>query len=149
MDGSFELDLDALRASIDTVDHLLFRFGPIPERLFIDFRSTEQAGPGIYTLAQVNSFAERLTTIQEVRPDFPLPERLQVVTWPLRVGALDRLGVLQVARERLAESDAFEAIRQLDETVHQLEALEREEMRRAITGEGYHTLWPAAGGARS
>lgn len=144
MDGSYELDIDGLRDSIDSVDHVLFRFGPIPERLFIDFRTSADAGPGIFTLRQVNTFSERLSTIREVRPGFPLPERLQVVSWPLRVSALERLGVLQVAKERLAEIDAFEAIRQLDETVDRLVRMEREEIHRAITGEGYHTLWSAA-----
>lgn len=141
MDGSYELDIDALRDSIDSVDHVLFRFGPIPERLFIDFRSSEDAGPGIYTLKQVASFSERLNSIQEVRPGFPLPERLQVVSWPLRVSALERLGVLQVAKERLAEADAFEAIRQLDATIASLKQMEVDEIQRAISGEGYHTLW--------
>ena len=66
-----------------------------------------------------------------------------MVSWPLRVSALERLGVLQAARERLADADAFEAIRQLDRTVDSLQRMERDEIRRAITGEGYHTLWSA------
>lgn len=143
MDGSFELDLDELRSSLGSVDQILVRFAPIPERLFIDFRTNDTSGPGVYLLAQVSSFAERLSTIEKVRPGFPTPEQLQVVSWPLRVGALDRLGLLQVTRDRLAAMDAYDAIKELDGTYARLIVLEEQEVRRAITGEGYHSLWPS------
>lgn len=143
MDGIFEVDLDALRSSIMTVEHMLIRFTPVPERLFLDFRTNDQQGPGIALLPQVSSFTERLKTIEEARPEFPRPERIYVVTWPLRIPSLDRLGVLAAVRERLAELNAFDAIARLDETYERLLTLEREEIRRAISGDGFHTIWPA------
>ena len=63
---------------------------------------------------------------------------------PLRVAALERLGVLETIRDRLAQMDAFDALSELDEAHTRLLRLERQEVRRAITGEGYHTLWPVA-----
>ena len=144
MDGSRELNLDALRHSLATAGHLLFRFGPLTERLFIDFRSTDTAGPGVFILDQASSFTDRVASIKQLRPDFPDIERLQVVSWPLPVAALGRLGVIEAARSRLAGMDAFDALRQLDDAYAQLVRLEHDELRRAITGEGYHTLWPSA-----
>lgn len=144
MDGSFDLDLDALRGSLASTEHLLIRFGPISERLFLDFRASAGDGPGVFVLEQVSSFAERVATIRRVRPGLPAPERLHVVTWPLRVGALERLGVLAAVRARLASMDAFSVLPMLEAAYEALIELERAETQHAISGEGYHTLWPAA-----
>ena len=143
MDGTFEVDLDALRSSVLSVEHILVRFTPISERLLIDFRTSSEEGPGIALLPQVSSFTERLKTIEEARPDFPRPERIYVVSWPLRIASLERLGVLEAVRERLADMDAFEAIGRVDETFEHLLTLERDEILKAISGEGYHTIWPS------
>ncbi|MEX2372857.1 MAG: hypothetical protein WD800_03570, partial [Dehalococcoidia bacterium] len=89
---------------------------------------------------------ERMATIREVRPAFPRPRRINVVAWPLRVGGLDRLGVIGEIRQRLGDLDAFEALRTLDAAFDSLVAAEEDEVRRAITGEGYKTLWTAPAG---
>lgn len=143
MDGSSNIDIEGLRASLRSVEHLLLRFTPIAERLLLDFRTREGVGPGIALLPPVDSFAERLRTIERERPGFPRPERIHVVNWPLRIASLDRLGVLEAVRGRLADMDAFDAITSLDQTFRRLLEIEREEIRRAIEGEGYHTIWPA------
>ncbi len=142
MDGPIDLDLDGLRSSVATVDHMLVRFTPLAERLLLDFRTHEGAGPGIALLPQVSSFTERIKTIEDARPGFPRPERLHVVTWPLRIASLERLGVLDAIRGRLADMDAFDVIASVNEVYARLLDLEREEIRRAITGDGYHTIWP-------
>ncbi|MEZ4502523.1 MAG: hypothetical protein R3C39_07850 [Dehalococcoidia bacterium] len=149
MDGAIDLDIERLRSSLRSVDHVLFRLTPtgVTQRLLVDFRSNDTTGPGVHLLPEVQSFAERLRTIERVRGGFPLPERLVVVTWPLRVDALQRLEVLDIVRHRLASEDAYEAIRQLDEAYDRLLTLQRDELRRAITGEGYRTLWPDRAGA--
>lgn len=142
MDGTFDLDIDALRESVNTAEHILIRFTPIAERLLLDFRTNDTTGPGVAVLSQVTSFAERLATIERARPGFPKPDRLYVVAWPLRIASLERLDILRGARVRLAEMSAPAAIRQLDEAYEELLRLERKELSRAITGDGYHTIWP-------
>ena len=148
VDGPIDFDIEQLKASLRTVDHALIRLTPvgITERLLVDFRTNDSTGPGVCLLPDVHSLAERLKTIEQARPGFPVPERMHIITWPLRVAALERLGVLETIRDRLAQMDAFDALTELDE-VHgrllRLLRLERQEVRRAITGEGYHTLWPA------
>ena len=143
MDGPQNIDLDGLRASLKSVEHLLLRFTPVAERLLLDFRTREGVGPGVALLPPVDSFAERIRTIERVRPGFPRPKRIHVVTWPLRVASLERLGVLEAVRGRLADMDAFDAIATMNETYERLLEIEREETKRAIEGEGYHTIWPA------
>lgn len=142
MDQRFEVDLAGLQRSLRTVDHVLMRFQPVPQRLLIDYRSSEERGPGVCVLPQVRTLAERLASVASARPGLPRLERLYVVTWPLRVASLERLGLLDVVRKRLASLDAFGAIVELNEAHEELRALEREELRCAITGEGYRTLWP-------
>lgn len=141
MDNSYQVDTAAMFGAIRAHDHLVFRFQTIPLRLFVDFRTSETQGPGAYVLPQAASFRERMDTILQVRPDFPRLKRINVVPWPLRVGSLERLGVIERLRERLGDMDGFETLRDLDAAMRELEAAERHELRRAITGEGYKTLW--------
>ena len=148
MNGPTDLDIDGLRSSVATVDHLLVRFTPLAERLLLDFRTREGKGPGVALLPQVSSFTERVKTIEEARPGFPRPERIHVVTWPLRIASLERLGVLESVRGRLADMDAFDVIGHVDETYERLLDLERLEIRHAIEGDGYHTIWPVEQGQR-
>ena len=141
MDSAYEVDLDALLRTVRTSDHLIVRFATIPQRLFVDFRTRAGEGPGVHLLPAVDSMQERMASIATARPGFPRPERLFVVAWPLRVVGLDRLGFIEAVRQRLAAMDAFAQVRALDEAYARLCVAEREEIRRAITGEGYRTLW--------
>ena len=143
MDDSYHVDQGALRAAVRERDHLVFRFSTIPQRLFLDFRTSAEDGPGVFALPPASSIRERMTSMREVRPNFPRPERVNVVAWPLRVSGLRRLGVIEEIRARLADLDAFEARAELDRVVDELERSEELETHRAITGEGYRTLWTA------
>lgn len=143
MDGPIRFDVEELHESLASIDHALIRLTPIiTQRLLVDFRSNEQAGPAAIILPEVSSLAERLKSIERARPGFERPERINVIMWPLRVGSLERLGVLGAIRDRFASLDAFDALRDLDTAYGRLLKLEQEEQMRAIVGEGYHTLWP-------
>ena len=148
MDDAYQVDQVALRAAVGERDHLVFRFSTIPQRLFLDFRTTTNDGsegaPGVFLLPPASSIRERMTSMREVRPNFPRPERVNVIAWPLRVTALRRLGVIEEIRARLAALHAFEALAELDRVVERLERSEEREARRAVTGEGYRTVWAAA-----
>ena len=141
VDSAYDVDLDALLRAVRTNDHLIVRFSTIGQRLFLDYRTSETEGPGAFLLPAANSMGDRLSSIAAVRPNFPRPERLAVIAWPLRVGSLGRLGFIEAARQRLAAMDAFDAVRDLDATYSRLLGAEREEIRRAITGDQYQTIW--------
>ena len=144
MNEPFRFDLAELHEALHSVDHALIRITPIvTQRLLVDFRSDGPTGPGVVVLPLVSSLQEALKSIEEARPGLPRPERINVIMWPLRVAALERLGVLQALRDRLADMDAFDALRQLDEAYELLLRQERDELQRAVSGDGYATLWPA------
>ncbi|MSQ30246.1 MAG: hypothetical protein EXR68_07155 [Dehalococcoidia bacterium] len=147
MDSVYEIDLDALLRTVRRSDHVIVRFSTLSQRLFIDFRTREGEGPGVFVLPTATTIQERLASIAAARPHFPRPERLYVMAWPLRVGGLVRLGFLAAARQRLAAMDAFDQLRDLEQAFHDLQRAEQDETRRAITGDGYRTIWPAAPGS--
>jgi len=144
MDSYFDLDREALAASIAGTDHLLFRFATVSPRVFVDFRSEGEVGPVVHVLPPAGSLVERLVSIREARPELPLPDRLMLIAAPARVRGLERMGALDAIRDRLAGLDACDQRIELDLACEPLQALEREEMRRAITGEGYRTVWTSA-----
>jgi hypothetical protein len=143
VDGTNSFNLDDVRDVISAQDHALLRFATLSQRLFLDFRGSEEIEPAVHVLPPVNSLRERIATIRRARPALPIPGELRVIGWPLRVGSLERLGVLDVIRGRFAADGASEALRQLADAIDQLERAERDELRRAITGDGYRTLWPS------
>jgi hypothetical protein len=143
MDGGLNADVEAVRRAIGDRDHALIRFEAVAHRLLVDFRSTSEIEPAVHVLPPVRSLRERIASIRRARPGLPVPTELQIVGWPLRVRSLERLGILETVRERLTAVGAHEALAQLAAAIEELEAAERDEYRRAITGEGYRTLWPA------
>jgi hypothetical protein len=48
-------------------------------RLFVDFRISSEMEPAILVLQSVNSFRERLVSLQRARPELPVPDQLQGV----------------------------------------------------------------------
>jgi hypothetical protein len=142
MDGDRTLDLEELRTALEQGDHLLMRFEIIALCFFIDFRASSEAEPAVLVLQPVNSFRERLISIRRGRPEFPVPDQLQVANWPLRIASIERLRLLDMIRGRLAADGASEALCQLADALQELADDERNELRRAISGEGYRTLWP-------
>ena len=144
MDSAYDIDIEGLLRAVRRTDHVIVRFATLPQRLFIDFRTLEAEGPGVFVLPPADSMPERMASIAAARPNFPRPAKLYVMAWPMRVDGLVRLGFVEAARQRLATMDAFEQMRDLDRAFRELERSEREELRRAITGEGYRTIWPDA-----
>ena len=140
------IDREALARSIAEADHLLFRFATVEARLFVDFRVAADLEPGVHVLPPVNSLAERVASIRRARPQAPPPNRLFVIAVPARVRGLERTGALDAIRRRLAQLEAFPQVTDLELAYEQLLAFEREEIRRAITGDGYRTLWSRTAG---
>lgn len=143
MDSAYEVDLDELLRTVRRTDHVIVRFSTLGQRLFVDFRTREGEGPGVFVLPEADTIQDRMASIAAARPHFPRPERLHVMAWPMRVGGLERLGFIEAARQRLATMDAFAQVRDLDRAFLALERAERAEERRAIIGDGYRTMWPS------
>ncbi|MFA7249915.1 MAG: hypothetical protein WC273_09835 [Dehalococcoidia bacterium] len=142
MDSAYEVDLDGLLRTVRASDHVIVRFSTLAQRLLIDFRTSAEEGPGVFVLPAAQTMQERLASIAAARPNFPRPERLYVMAWPLGVSALGRLGFIEAVRHRLAGMDAFAQVRALERAFHDLQRAEQDELRHAITGKGYRTIWP-------
>lgn len=147
MDSAYEVDIDGLLQAVRHSDHVIVRFSTLAQRLFVDFRTGDGQGPGVFVLPLAETLEQRLASITAARPQLPRPDRLHVMAWPLRVRGLDRLGFVEAVRHRLAALDAFEAVGALDRAMAELAAAEEAELHRAVTGEGYRTLWPGGGAA--
>jgi hypothetical protein len=146
VDSAYDVDLEGLLRTVQRSDHVIVRFSTVPQRLFVDFRTRPEEGPGVFVLPVASTIQERLASIAAARPHFPRPDKLYVMAWPLRVAGLERLGFIEAARKRLATMDAFEQVRELDRAFQDLQRAEDAELRGAITGEGYRTLWPGRPG---
>lgn len=141
MPDGFDLE-ETLRAIADA-DVLVVGFGWLAERLLVDARRSDAAGPYIRVVAPVRNPQERLRQLREVRPGFDDPESFVFFPWAGRVEAFVTAGLFERILERCAgdpqaEEDARAAFTQLV-------ALDREDLRQAILGgEKYHTLYEGA-----
>lgn len=106
--------------------------------------SPDAADPLVCVAQMVGSSAERFAWLERVRPGFTRPGSITMIPWLRRVGSLQDAGVWAHVVTRISGGSpraAAEAARCL----HQLQALEREELRFALTGTHYRTLWGRAG----
>lgn len=141
MDNDYQLDLDELLRVIRATDVMLFRFVVISQRLLLDSRYSESEGPMLKVVQRTGGARQRFRELKELRPRFPVPERLTAVAWPRFVESLVSTGVWAVVEERLVRSGDPSAVERARAALQELQTLERAEIRNAIRGEGYRSLW--------
>jgi hypothetical protein len=69
---------------------------------------------------------------------------MTAIWWPKYINTLCTSGVWDALVRRIAQTGHDDAVRQAEEVLQELRTLEREEIKNAITGEGFQTLWPKA-----
>lgn len=143
MDFEYRIDLGEVRRGIDAADVVALYFPMLRKTLLMDARASEIDGPLIKVVPMVSTPEERFRSLLRLRPRFPQPESITIIPWPKYVRSLLRLGVWDHIVRRFAELGAPEAVRQCDACFRELVELERAELRRAVTGEGYTTIWSA------
>ena len=87
------------------------------------------------------SSEESFRNLKRMRPRFPLPDKMTAIWWPKYVDTLCTSGVWTALVQRVAESGFSDAVNQFEELLRELRAMERQEIRNAISGEGFQTLW--------
>lgn len=138
----FGLDLDEVMQVIDSADVLIVRFNIVEKRLLMDARYSAHEGPLLMLVPRVNSVEERFRNLRQIRPNFPLPERIMSFVWPRNVETMRTSGVWQRIVDRLSRSGFPGIEQQCEEVYQQLLKGERAEVLAAIRGgEGYHSLW--------
>lgn len=148
MDNEFRLDLSEVLRNLRSAEIISVYFSLMRKTLLIDTRCNDVDGPMVRIVPMVDTVEERLASLQRLRPRFPRPESITLLPWPKYVASLKRLGIWDGLTQRLQEAGQPATVRELEALYRELEALEAEEIRRAITGDRYETLWQQeAGGA--
>lgn len=142
MEQDFGLDIEEVCQVIDTADVIIIRFRIVEQRLLIDARHSDADGPAIQLVRRAQSVEDRFRSLKELRPRFPLPDRIMSFEWPKHVSLLSSAGIWGRVEERLAREGGKEARQQVKAVYNQLVAAERREEVVAIRGgDGYQTLW--------
>lgn len=146
MSDEFGVDLDEVYKVIDAADVLVVRFHIVPRRLLIDFRSQPGVGPLVKLVDPANSVEERFRTIKELRPQFPLPEKVMSFQWPRMTGVLVSSGVWDYMVNRVVAIGGDDFATECAHVLSEIESAERSEVSNAIRGgDHYQTLWERKG----
>ena len=141
MDNDYVLNLDEILRTIESADVLRIRFLLLDKRLLVDNRCNEFDGPLIRLVSRAGSSEESFRNLKRLRPRFPLPDKMTAIWWPKYVNTLYTSGVWAAIVKRIADTGFTDSVRQCDEVFRELQALERQEVRNAISGESFQTIW--------
>lgn len=144
MESDFGVDLAEIRRVIDTADVMLVRFALIEKRLLVDIRENDIDGAMIRLVPRASSMEERFRSLKQLRPRFPVPEKLMSFWWPRQIESLAASGVWDHLTRRLSELGDPRVVEESRRVYQELLDEERREVARAIRGEGYQSLWEAS-----
>lgn len=141
MDNDYAINLDEIMRTIEQADVLRIRFLLLDKRLLIDNRFNEYEGPLVKIVPRAGSSEESFRNLKRLRPRFPLPDRMTAIWWPKYINTLRTTGVWDCVVRRIAESGYQDSVDQCETVLQELLELERAEVRNAIAGKGYQTIW--------
>lgn len=142
-ENGVQVDYEALEKILREADVVTVGFTFTNERLLVDTRSNEVAGPLVTPVMPVNTVQERYLWLGQHRPSFGAPSGFSFFVWPLSVRTLRHRDALGTLRERLRDSDPL-AADALEESLAVFAMAELESARGAIRGEHpWATVWSA------
>lgn len=136
------IDLEVVGKVVDASDVFTVGFRMFPERVIVDTRETEEVEPMVQVVEPVDSVEERFHWLGRERPALGAPERFAFFIWPHSLEFFESSGVPQRLRDRLGASERAGVAWMVDEVLEELRRLERKAVQQALSGEGYHTIWP-------
>ena len=145
MDSDFRIDIGEVHRAIDVGEITALYFPLLRKTLLMDTRTTAVDGPMIKVVPMASSPEERFRELVRMRPRLPKPESINIIPWPKYAASLVRLDVWDHIVRRFLEIGPPEIVRECQACLDEIQRAEREEIRRAITGEKYETLWDVAG----
>ncbi|HUS82513.1 MAG TPA: hypothetical protein VM013_04560 [Dehalococcoidia bacterium] len=146
VDFDFQLDLAEMANSLDTADVVALYFPLLRKTLIIDARSSAVDAPMIKIVEMVATPEERFRSLRRLRPRFPRPESLTLIPWPKYVQSLVNLGMWDHLVARFVNLGFTDTVRECEGCLEELTAMEKEEIRRALNGENYKSLWESKPG---
>lgn len=141
MDQEFRIDLDEVRRNIERAEVVTLYFPYFRQTLVLDTRTSATEGPLVRIRPMVNSVDERMRDLRSLRPRFGNPESLTLIPWPKYVTGLRDTGVWDVIVERMVAAGGEKYLDELETVYRRLRKYEWAEWRRAISGDGYKTIW--------
>lgn len=137
--------LNQVLSGISEAEIITIFFPLLGRSLVVDTRHSDDAGQMVKVMSQVGSMDERITSIQQIRPQFGKIRSILGVPWVKSINSLEEQGVAEQLAKRLVESgmprhDAEVTIRN---AAHELSRIERRSYIAMIRGEGYRTIWSA------
>lgn len=135
IDSGVDLDLEAVVQNIAEADIVGLYFPTLRKTLLLDTRCTDCVPALITVTPMERDLSARLHSIRRLRPQLPRPESITMIPWDRRVDSLVRLGVWEYVLARVPDPACAERC------LEELRCLERSELRDAITGHEYESLW--------
>ncbi|MSQ61647.1 MAG: hypothetical protein EXR43_03585 [Dehalococcoidia bacterium] len=145
MDNDYGLDISEIIRTINSADVMTFRFLIISQRLLIDMRTNDLDGPLLTLVPRATSVEERFRSVKQLRPRFKTPENIISVWWPRYARGLSTSGVWEAILHRIVDLGFPEVAERAAEVLKEVCTLEHAEVRNAISGKGYHTIWEYRG----
>lgn len=142
MDSDYRIDVSEVNKNIDVADVIAMYFPLLRKTLLMDMRTNDVDGPMIKVVPMANTPEERFQSLLKMRPRFGRPDSITIIPWPKYVQSIAEMGIWDRIVRRYAEP---QSVRDCDRCFTELVKLEGEEIRRAITGENYETIWGARG----
>ena len=145
LDSDYRIDVSEVNRNIDVADVIALYFPLLRKTLLMDLRTSDVDGPMIRVVPMANTPEERFQSLLKMRPRFGRPDSITIIPWPKYIASLVDLGIWERIVRRYAETGSAQTVRDCDKCHGELTKLEREEIRRAIVGENYETIWGERG----
>lgn len=141
MDAEYHFDIAEILDSIARAEVVTLFFPLIRRTILVDMRHDEREIPMVQLVPMVNSVDERFRYLKKTRPSLGRPESIVFVPWPKYARSLERLGILEALSKRFTAEGYPQLTEQLGPIYRELCGAESEELRRAVLGENYQTIW--------
>ena len=145
MDNDFSIDIDEITKNLNDAEVVTLFFPLLRKTLLLDLRYGEEYEPIVTVMPMVNSPAERMETIQKLRPNLAKPEKIVFIPWPKYASSLVRLGLYDLIKQRLKRTGRSKPVSDLRAAIKTLEQTERDEIAAVIKGKGYRPIWQSGG----
>ena len=138
-----------MNRNLDVAEVVALYFPMLRKTLLMDVRTNDVDGPMIRVVPMAKTPEERFQSLLKMRPRFGKPDSITIIPWPKFVHSLIELGIWDHIVRRYAELGSPDMVRECDRCFVQLQKFEDDEIRNAITGENYETIWGTRGRAES
>lgn len=135
------LNLPEVRDAVARADVLVVGFVHLTPRVLFDLRPGP-SHPLFRLVAPVRTPDERFAQLRRLRPGVPDPERFVFIQWPLGLDSLVETSVWETIVARCQVVAGEQALSDCDGIMQRLRILDSKELREAIGGDSYRSLWP-------